>query len=129
MGSTSAKPIALVTGGAGFIGSHTVDALITRGFRVIVADNFSTGKRENLAQWSNAAKYGFAGSDPSLEILTVDVAHGIFAALAPLTAAYGPIERIVHLAAQVSVVHSVANPLVDMQVNYGGTLHLSLIHI
>jgi UDP-glucose 4-epimerase len=124
MGSTSAKPIALVTGGAGFIGSHTVDALIARGFRVIVADNFSTGKRENLAQWSDAAKYGFAGSDPSLEILTVDVAHGIFAALAPLTAAYGPIERIVHLAAQVSVVHSVANPLVDMQVNYGGTLHV-----
>jgi UDP-glucose 4-epimerase len=53
-----------------------------------------------------------------------DVSHGIFAALAPVTAQHGPVERIVHLAAQVSVVASVANPLVDMQVNYGGTLHV-----
>jgi UDP-glucose 4-epimerase len=53
-----------------------------------------------------------------------DVSHGIFAALVPITAQHGPVERIVHLAAQVSVVASVANPLVDMQVNYGGTLHV-----
>jgi UDP-glucose 4-epimerase len=124
MTSSAPKPIALVTGGAGFIGSHTVDVLIASGFRVIVADNFSTGKRSNLDRWSDASRYGFAGTDPSLEIVTVDIAHGIFAALAPLTSRYGAVERIVHLAAQVSVVHSVANPLVDMQINYGGTLHV-----
>ena len=105
----------VVTGGAGFIGSHTVDRLIESGHRVVVLDDFRTGKRANLARWANS---------PLLEIVTCDISHGIFAALAPITAKHGPIERIVHLAAQVSVVHSVANPLVDMQVNYGGTLHV-----
>src|SRR5207344_792630 len=108
-------PIAVVTGGAGFIGSHTVDKLMTSGYRVIVLDNFSTGKRANLAQWTN---------NPNLHIVVCDVSHGIFAALAPITQKYGPVERIVHLAAQVSVVASIANPLVDMQINYGGTLHV-----
>jgi UDP-glucose 4-epimerase len=107
--------LAVVTGGAGFIGSHTVDRLIGAGHHVVVLDDFRTGKRANLAQ--------HAGND-RLEIVACDVSHGIFAALAPITARRGPVERIVHLAAQVSVVHSVANPLVDMQVNYGGTLHV-----
>ncbi len=101
----------VVTGGAGFIGSHTVDHLLEIGDRVIVLDNFSTGKRANLAHH---------GSLDRLEVITCDIAHGIFAALAHA----GKVDRIVHLAAQVSVVHSVANPLVDMQINYGGTLHV-----
>jgi len=107
--------LAVVTGGAGFIGSHTVDRLIAGGHHVVVLDDFRTGKRANLAQ--------HAGND-RLTIVACDVAHGIFAALAPVTAKHGPVERIVHLAAQVSVVHSVDNPLTDMQVNYGGTLHV-----
>jgi UDP-glucose 4-epimerase len=105
----------VVTGGAGFIGSHTVDRLIENGKRVVVLDDFRTGKRANLARHATS---------PMLDIVTCDVSHGIFAALAPLVAKHGPVERIVHLAAQVSVVASVANPLVDMQVNYGGTLHV-----
>ena len=113
--SASSLPLVAVTGGAGFIGSHTVDRLIESGHRVVVLDNFSTGKRANLARWAG---------DPRLRIEVCDVSHGIFAALAPVTAALGPVERIVHLAAQVSVVASVANPLVDMQINYGGTLHV-----
>ena len=108
-------PLVVVTGGAGFIGSHTVDRLIESGHRVVVLDNFSTGKRANLARWAG---------DDRLRVEVCDISHGIFAALAPVTAALGPVERIVHLAAQVSVVHSVANPLVDMQINYGGTLHV-----
>ncbi len=119
----SAPPIAVVTGGAGFIGSHTVDRLVELGHRVIVLDDFRTGKRANLARWAGP-EYVFDGTRPSVEIVACDVSHGIFAALAPLTAKHGPVERIVHLAAQVSVVHSVANPLVDMSVNYGGTLHV-----
>src|SRR5499426_134539 len=107
--------LAVVTGGAGFIGSHTVDRLIGAGHHVVVLDDFRTGKRANLAQHAGSGK---------LDIVGCDVAHGIFSALAPVTARHGPVERIVHLAAQVSVVHSVANPLVDMQVNYGGTLHV-----
>lgn len=115
--------LVVVTGGAGFIGSHTVDLLIGRGRRVVVLDNFSTGRRSNLARWAEP-RYSFAGESPALEVVVADVAHGIFAALAPLTAKYGPVRQIIHLAAQVSVVHSVANPLVDMQINYGGTLHV-----
>ena len=108
-------PLAVVTGGAGFIGSHTVDRLIASGNHVVVLDDFRTGKRANLAQHAGSGQ---------LDICVCDVAHGVFAALAPITAAHGPVERIVHLAAQVSVVHSVQNPLADMQVNYGGTLHV-----
>jgi UDP-glucose 4-epimerase len=117
------KPIVVVTGGAGFIGSHLVDRLIELGNRVVVLDDFRTGKRANLARWLDR-KYAFDGNEPSLEIVTCDVSHGIFAGLAPITQKYGKVERIAHLAAQVSVVASIANPLVDMNVNYGGTLHV-----
>ncbi|MEZ4363165.1 MAG: NAD-dependent epimerase/dehydratase family protein [Kofleriaceae bacterium] len=119
----SQDALVVVTGGAGFIGSHTVDGLIAAGRRVVVLDNFSTGRRANLARWADA-RYRFDGAEPALEVAVVDVAHGLFAALAPITAKHGPVGEIIHLAAQVSVVHSVANPLVDMQVNYGGTLHV-----
>lgn len=117
------KPIVVVTGGAGFIGSHLVDRLIETDNRVVVLDDFRTGKRANLARWA-AREYAFDGREPSLEIVTCDVSHGIFAALGPITAKYGPVERIAHLAAQVSVVASIANPLTDMAVNYGSTLHV-----
>ncbi|MGE0871615.1 MAG: SDR family NAD(P)-dependent oxidoreductase [Kofleriaceae bacterium] len=113
--ASSNAPVTVVTGGAGFIGSHTVDALIAQGHRVVVLDNFSTGKRENLSA---------ASATGNVEVVVCDISHGIFAALAPVTERLGRVERIVHLAAQVSVVHSVANPLVDMQINYGGTLHV-----
>ncbi|HEY6036415.1 MAG TPA: SDR family NAD(P)-dependent oxidoreductase [Kofleriaceae bacterium] len=105
----------VVTGGAGFIGSHVVDHFMEAGYRVVVLDNFSTGKRANLARWRDNAR---------LHVSVCDVAHGVFAALAPIVKDHGPVARIIHLAAQVSVVHSVQNPLVDMQINYGGTLHV-----
>jgi UDP-glucose 4-epimerase len=105
----------VVTGGAGFIGSHTVDRLLETGHRVVVLDNFSTGKRENLARWKD---------HPALHVVVCDVSNGIFAALEPITRVHGAVERIAHLAAQVSVVASIASPQFDMQVNYGGTLHV-----
>src|SRR5262245_13125996 len=106
--------LAVVTGGAGFIGSHTVDRLIGAGHRVVVLDDFRTGKRANLAQHAGGGH---------LDIVACDISHGIFGPLAPLVAKHGPVERIVHLAPQVSVVYSVDNPLVDMAVNYGRPLH------
>lgn len=99
--------LSIVTGGAGFIGSHVVDALIERGDHVVVIDDFSTGKRANLEQHANSKQ---------LEIVEHDVST-------PLTIDAKP-ALIVHLAAQVSVVNSIANPTFDMRVNYGGTLNV-----
>lgn len=109
------EPFVVVTGGAGFIGSHTVDRLMEQGCRVAVLDNFSTGKRQNLAAWAG---------NPSLEILTVDIADGIFAPLAELESRWGAVERIIHLAAQTSVIHSIENPLNDVRNNYSGTVQV-----
>lgn len=109
------QPFVVVTGGAGFIGSHTVDRLLERDCRVAVLDNFSTGKRENLARWKDDAR---------LAILDVEVNDGLFAPLVDLVAQWGPVERIVHLAAQTSVVHSIENPLNDVRNNYVGTVQV-----
>ena len=115
MAVMSAEPFVVVTGGAGFIGSHTVDRLLEQGCKVAVLDNFSTGRLENLAQWKQCDR---------LAILTVDISDGLFAALAELEGRWGPVERIVHLAAQTSVVHSIENPLNDVRNNYAGTVQV-----
>ncbi|HYZ81173.1 MAG TPA: NAD-dependent epimerase/dehydratase family protein [Solirubrobacteraceae bacterium] len=99
----------LVTGGAGFIGSNLVDALVARGDRVTVVDNLVTGKRENLA--------GALERGATLE--TVDVRDaaavaGVFEAARPQT--------VFHLAAQIDVRHSVERPADDAQTNVLGTI-------
>ncbi len=108
-------PLAVVTGGAGFIGSHTVDALVAAGHQVVVVDNFSTGRRENLRQWQG---------DERVEVAECNVADGLFAPLLDVTRRRGRVERIVHLAAQTSVVYSVDNPLDEVRTNYVGTVQV-----
>jgi UDP-glucose 4-epimerase len=108
-------PLALVTGGAGFIGSHTVDALVASGHQVVVLDDLSSGRRANLRQWHG---------DERVEIAVCDIADGLFAPLLDVTRRRGPVERIVHLAAQVSVVDSVENPLAEVRTNYVGTVQV-----
>ena len=105
----------LVTGGAGFIGSHTVDRLRADGHRVTVLDDLSTGQRLNLA-----AHLGH----PDFALVVADVAAPLASPLADAVARLGPIERVVHLAAQVSVVRSLADPAEDLRVNVGGTLQV-----
>jgi UDP-glucose 4-epimerase len=109
------KPLSVVTGGAGFIGSHTVDALVAAGHQVVVVDDFSSGRRENLRQWQG---------DDRVEIVECNVADGLFAPLLEATGRRGPVERLVHLAAQVSVVSSVENPLGEVRTNYVGTVQV-----
>ena len=105
--------IVLVTGGAGFIGSHVVDALLETGRRVIVLDDFSTGKRANLVAHEGNER---------LIVVRARVEEGIWSSLATVARRWAPPDRIVHLAAQTSVIASLQTPLCDVQVNLMGTL-------
>ncbi|MDQ3725883.1 MAG: GDP-mannose 4,6-dehydratase, partial [Actinomycetota bacterium] len=101
----------LVTGGAGFIGSNLVDALLARGDEVTVVDDLSTGRRVNLEQ---------ALSDGA-ELVELDIRDG--AALADLARERRP-ERIFHLAAQIDVRKSIEDPAFDAAINVGGTANV-----
>jgi UDP-glucose 4-epimerase len=102
---------ALVTGGAGFIGSNLVDALLERGDEVTVVDDLSTGRRENL--------------DPALaggaDLVELDIRDA--AGLAALAEERRP-EVVFHLAAQIDVRKSVADPAFDAAINVGGTANV-----
>jgi UDP-glucose 4-epimerase len=102
---------ALVTGGAGFIGSNLVDALLARGDEVIVVDDLSTGRRENLEP-------GLANGATLVEADIRD--RG---ALEELTGRERP-EVVFHLAAQIDVRKSIADPAFDASINVGGTANV-----
>jgi UDP-glucose 4-epimerase len=98
---------AIVTGGAGFIGSHVVDALLAEDYKVIVVDDLSTGRAARVAA--------------AAELRQLDVAE--FAALDAVVQEVAP-RAIFHLAAQASVVASVEDPGRDCEVNVKGTLNV-----
>jgi UDP-glucose 4-epimerase len=100
-------PRALVTGGAGFIGSHLVDALIAAGHEVTVIDDLSSGAARNVP--------------PAADLQTIDIVDR--GALRDAIERARP-EAVYHLAAQASVVASVENPLRDCAVNVEGTLNV-----
>lgn len=96
----------LITGGAGFIGSHVVDLLLAEGHKVAVVDNLSTGRRENV--------------NPQADFFLADIGSpdlaAVFDAVQP--------QAVVHLAAQASVPASVADPARDAAVNVLGSVNL-----
>jgi UDP-glucose 4-epimerase len=102
---------ALVTGGAGFIGSNLTDALLARGDEVIVVDDLSTGRRENLEQ-------ALAGGATLIEADIRDRAG-----LEEIAGRERP-EAIFHLAAQIDVRKSIADPAFDASINIGGTANV-----
>jgi UDP-glucose 4-epimerase len=102
---------ALVTGGAGFIGSNLVDALLARGDSVTVVDDLSTGRRSNL---DGALAAG-------AELVELDVRDA--ARLSGLVTSAEP-EIVFHLAAQIDVRRSLEDPAFDAAINVGGTANL-----
>jgi UDP-glucose 4-epimerase len=96
----------LATGGAGFIGSHVVDACINEGHYVVVIDDCSTGRRENV--------------NPGAEFIQLDIRSGRVGNVFEDT----PFDAVIHHAAQMDVRKSVADPLSDAGVNILGTLNL-----
>ncbi len=98
----------LVTGGAGFIGSHLVEHLLAKGHKVMVLDNFSTGRPENLEHLS---------THPKLRVIETDVAD--FSAIAPCFEGVG---WIFHLAALADIVPSIHRPLEYHRANVDGTV-------
>jgi len=98
----------LVTGGAGFIGSHTVEELVKRGHRVVVLDDLSTGKISNIAE---------VGS--KIELMRESITN-----LNAVREACRGADCIVHLAAQTSVPRSVKDPIETNLINVNGTLNV-----
>jgi nucleoside-diphosphate-sugar epimerase len=98
----------LVTGGAGFIGSNIVDELLRRGHEVVVLDDLSTGKEENLAGVRSR----------------LDLHVGSITDLGAVQSACRDIDYVIHLAARTSVPKSVKDPLESNRVNIDGTLNV-----
>ena len=97
----------LVTGGAGFIGSHISDRLLADGHRVRILDNFSTGKHENIPDSAD-----------------VEVIEGDVGDYDTVRAAMQQVDTVFHEAAIASVPETVGNPLASERVNYRGTLNI-----
>jgi nucleoside-diphosphate-sugar epimerase len=100
----------LVTGGAGFIGSNTVDELVKRGHSVVVLDDLSSGKEENLADVRSKITF-VKGSITDLEVVQKAIHQA---------------EYVIHLAARTSVPRSVKDPLETNRINVEGTLNVLL---
>lgn len=95
----------LVTGGAGFIGSHLIDRLMQEGHEVICLDNFYTGRKQNVVQWMG---------HPNFELIRHDITEPIRL----------EVDQIYHLACPASPVHYQYNPVKTIKTNVMGTLNM-----
>ena len=98
----------LVTGGAGFIGSHITEELVKRGEEVRVLDNFLTGKKENLAPF----------------LTDIDLVEGDIRDYSQCQKAIKGIDYVLHQAALPSVPLSVSDPITSNEINITGTLNM-----
>ena len=106
----SARPIAVVTGGAGFIGSHMVDVLVERGYAVRVIDNMVGGREENLAHLA---------ANPDVVIERRDIRSFV-----PDDALFRGARYVIHFAGIGDIVPSIERPMEYMSANAQGTVHM-----
>jgi UDP-glucose 4-epimerase len=104
------RSIAVVTGGAGFIGSHMVDLLLARGYRVRVIDNLAGGREANLARHSNESRLSFERMD--------------IRRLSPGEQSFQDVELVFHFAGIGDIVPSIERPSEYMDVNVQGTVNV-----
>lgn len=104
------KEVALVTGGAGFIGSHTVDLLLEKNYKVRVIDNFESGNYENLKQHLN---------NPMLDIEDMDIRNVL-----PNNNIFRDVKLVFHFAGKGEIVPSINQPLEYISVNLSGTVNV-----
>lgn len=108
----------LISGGAGFIGSHVADALQSAGHHVLILDNFSTGNMKNIMQFlADGGKYRQA------DVRLCDGDISIFETVSDVFRTFRP-EAVIHLAAQAAISTSIENPIQDLTVNGIGTLNM-----
>ena len=100
----------LVTGGAGFIGSHLVDRLLSEGFEVWVLDDFSAGRMENISHHEDVREFHLVKGDVRDSAVVNKVVKGV--------------DAVFHEAALVDVALSVKDPLLFDEVNVDGTLNM-----
>lgn len=103
-------PVAIVTGGAGFIGSHMVDLLIDRGYKVRVIDNLVGGREANLAHHHN---------NPDVSLAKKDIRN-----CQPDDTLFADAQHVFHFAGIGDIVPSIEHPLDYMSVNVQGTVHM-----
>ncbi|MEH7609539.1 NAD-dependent epimerase/dehydratase family protein, partial [Priestia megaterium] len=97
----------LVTGGAGFIGSHIVDKLIKRGFDVIIIDNLSTGKKENINLQARTYEVDITSPSALEEVFVLEKPN-----------------YVIHHGAQIDIQKSIIDPTYDANINILGTINI-----
>ena len=124
--STEGDPIALylVTGGAGFIGSHVVDEIVARGHRVRVLDDFFSGRIENLEDAVAATGGPVRPSQQQREAARLQIVEGDIRDRTTCDDACRGVDKVIHLAAVPSVPRSIADPFTTNAVNVTGTLNV-----
>lgn len=104
------KPVAVVTGGAGFIGSHMVDNLLAHGYRVRAVDNLVSGRESNLTH---------LGTNPDFSFERADIRE-----LMPASSLFAGARFVIHFAGIGDIVPSIERPMEYMSANVQGTVHV-----